>query len=143
MGEFSSAHPCQGCNKALQSSTLSCLSSTSTAKPNSLSAFHFSLRQPKSAPDSVGLEQANELVIITPASLIQPQGPTVINDLDWNLGLTATFPKAHSSSCSQRSQVDSSEQQTRAHRSALPNTTELSAFSRGRGNQTKKAAQSQ
>lgn len=98
VGEFSSAHPCQGCNKALQSSTLSCLSSTSTAKPNSLSAFHFSLRQPKSAPDSVGLEQANELVIITPASLIQPQGPTVINDLDWNLGLTATFPKAHSSS---------------------------------------------
>lgn len=53
---------------------------------------------PKSAPDSLGLEQANELVIITPASSVQPQGPTIINDLDWNLGLTATFPKAHSSS---------------------------------------------
>lgn len=95
-GGFSSAHPCQGCNKALQSTALSCLSSTSTAEPKSLSASHFSL--PKSAPDSVGLEQANELVIITPASSAQPQGPTIINDLDWNLGLTATFPKAHSSS---------------------------------------------
>lgn len=97
-GGFSSARPCQGCSKALQSTALSCLSSTSTAKPKSLSASHVFLCQPKSAPDSVGLEQANELVIITPASSIQPQGPTIINDLDWNLGLTATFPKAHSSS---------------------------------------------
>lgn len=80
LGEFSSAHPCQGSNKALQSTALSCLSSTSTAKPKSLSASGFFLRQPKSAPDSVGLEQANELVIITSVSLIQPQGPTVIND---------------------------------------------------------------
>lgn len=98
VGEFSSAHPCQGCSKALQSTTLSCLSATSTAKPKSLSAPHFCLCQPKSAPDSVGLEQTNELVIITPVSLIQPQGPTIINGLHWNFVLTATFPKAHSSS---------------------------------------------